>query len=191
MKLRNILIVLIIALLAFSYRFLPNVPNFSPIMAIFLFSGIILKNWKMLVGVLGLFLMSDIILNNTVFASYFPDHSGLVIFPKYMIFTVLCYLLIFGLGKFLGNKNSITNVLGLSLSSSLLFFILTNTGAWVFDPTNLYTNDISGLFTSLIAGIPFFRTSVFADLFFVSIFFFIYNFVTSRSYTLSTSEVTN
>lgn len=182
MKLNNIILVVAIALLAFVYRFIPNMPNFSPVTAIFLFAGIasLKNNWKILIGVFGLYLVSDFVLNNTVLAQFYPESNGIIWFSTYMIFTTISYLLIFAIGKLFGNQKSMMNVAILSVLSSVVFFVLTNAGAWIFDPMNLYPNGISGLFMSLTAGIPFFGTSVLADLFFVSIFFFVYQFSKER-----------
>lgn len=183
MKLNNVFLVVAIALLAFAYRLLPNVPNFSPVLAIFLFAGISMKkNWKIFLTVFGLYLLSDFILNNTILSVYFPDNEGIIWFSNYMIFTSISYFLIFFIGKRLGKASSILNVLGLTILSSVVFFLLTNIGSWVFDPFQLYQNNLGGLVSSIIAGIPFFQTSVIADICFVSIFFFIYETIllTSR-----------
>jgi hypothetical protein len=177
MKISNILLVLGIAILAFAYRLIPNVPNFSPVLAVFLFAGIALKNnWKLLLVVFSMYLASDFILNNTILSVYFPETEGVIWFSTYMIFTGISYLLIFGLGQLFGKSNSITNVIGLTLISSIVFFVLTNIGSWVFDPFNLYANNLSGALAALVAGLPFFQTSILANLCFVSIFFFIYKF---------------
>ena len=147
------------------------------------------KNWKIIFGIFALYLVSDFILNNTVLSVYYPDNTGLIWFSDYMIFTSISYLAIFGLGQLFGKKNSIINVVGLSIVSSVLFFVLTNIGAWVFDPFNLYPNNISGAFASLLAGIPFFQTSIIADVCFVAILFFIYQLSTSKKYEGSTVRV--
>lgn len=190
MKFNNILLVLVIAVFAFAYRLIPNVPNFSPVLAIFLFAGVSMKkNWKILLGVFGLYLFSDFILNNTILSVYYPENEGIIWFSKYMIFTCISYVLVFGLGQLFGNRNSILNVIGLSITSSILFFVITNAGAWIFDPFNLYPNNISGLFASLVAGIPFFQTSILADLCFVSIFFFVFQLSNARNSRLATITV--
>ncbi len=176
MKFSNVFLIFTIAILAFAYRLLPNVPNFSPVLATFLFIGVASKSkWKSFFVVFSLFYLSDFILNNTVLSIYYPDKEGIIWFSNYMIFTALSYIIIYILGKAFGNKNSIFNILNLSIVSSILFFVLTNTGSWIFDPFGLYPNTISGLFASIVAGIPFFQTSLLADLCFVSFFFFIYH----------------
>lgn len=192
MKFNNIILVVAIALLAFAYRLLPNVPNFSPVLAIFLFAGISMKrNWKIFAAIFGLFILSDFILNNTVLSMYFPENEGVIWFSEYMIFTSISYFLIFVLGRSLGKSSSMLNVIGLSIVSSFIFFVLTNAGAWVFDPFQLYPNNAGGLLASIVAGIPFFKTSILADLCFISIFFFIFQLASNKSKGLKLSEVNN
>ena len=56
-----------------------------------------------------------------------------------------------------------------SLASSVLFYLVTNFSVW---PGNaLYSQDLSGLISSYIAGIPFFRNQVLGDLFYSAVFF--------------------
>ena len=181
MKLSKVFLVIAIVILAFAYRLIPNVPNFSPLLAVFLFAGTVMKNnWKGLLAIAGLYLVSDFILNNTIYSSFFPDQEGVIWFSNYMIFTLTSYCIVFGLGKLYGKPNSVLNIAGLSIGSSLIFFILTNTGAWIFDPFHIYPNNIAGLVASLAAGVPFFQTSLFADLAFAGVFFAIFHAVKSR-----------
>ena len=172
MKSQNYILGISLILLAFAYRFIPALPNFSPATGAFLFAGAVLvKKYKGLLVVLAIMILSDFLLNNTLLRVFYPNVDGLVLFQSYMIFTLISYALIFAVGSLLIKKITFLKVLGGTLISSLVFFLLTNAGAWVFDPMNLYPNDISGFFASIAAGIPFFQTSMIADLLFSGVLF--------------------
>ena len=101
-------------------------------------SGFLLKNsYTSIVVVLLSMLISDIIIG---------FHSGMIII--YLSLT----LIIFTFNKF-SKKLSILNVALLSLSGSLLFFIITNFGVWI--TSELYDKNISGLLKCYVLAIPF------------------------------------
>jgi formate-dependent nitrite reductase membrane component NrfD len=47
--------------------------------------------------------------------------------------------------------------------------LVTNFASWLNNP--MYTQNFSGLLTSYIAGIPFFRNTLLGDLFYLSVLF--------------------
>lgn len=180
MKLNKYAIALGIIILALVYRLLPNLPNFSPITSAFLFAGSTMnKKNRSLLLILGLVLLSDFILNNTILRGFYTQTTGIVWFSKYMIFTITSYILIFFVGKFLISKQNVFRIFGGSLLASIIFFLLTNAGAWIFDTLNFYPNGVEGLIMSLTAGIPFFQTSLLADLLFSGVLFGSYTLISS------------
>ena len=185
MKSQKYILGISLIILAFAYRFIPALPNFSPATGAFLFAGAILvKKYRGLFAVLAIMILSDFILNNTLLRVFYPNVDGLVIFQSYMIFTIISYALIFLVGSLLLKKISLLKVIGGTLFSSIIFFLLTNVGAWVFDPMNLYPNNFAGLLTSIAAGIPFFQNSMIADLVFSGVLFGSYYAVTQYKSTL-------
>ena len=52
-------------------------------------------------------------------------------------------------------KISFKNILITSLSSSLLFFVITNFGVWISG--TMYTMDLNGLITCYLMAIPFYK----------------------------------
>ena len=159
------LVLVALIVLAALTRVLPHPPNFSPVAAIALFGGAYFanKNWALIVPVLGLFL-SDMVLasiNGGLYASWF---SGVGIWLVYGCIA-LTALMGFGLrGKVGGGR-----VLGYSLAGSVLFFLVTNFGAWLGDP--MYPKTMAGLVAAYAAGIPFFQWSVLGTLFYAAILF--------------------
>ena len=140
--------IVLILILAFS-RIIPHPPNFTPIISMAVMSGFLLKNsYTSIVVVLLSMLISDIIIG---------FHSGMII--VYLSLT----LIIFTFNKF-SKKLSILNVALLSLSGSLLFFIITNFGVWI--TSELYDKNISGLLKCYVLAIPFFHNTLVSTLFF-------------------------
>ena len=79
---------------------------------------------------------------------------------------------------FLAQKNKTTNVIGASLSASVIFFLVSNFGCWPGNPS--YTQDFSGLATCYAAGIPFFWNTIGGDLFYSAVMFGIFELAKYR-----------
>lgn len=150
---------ILIAIAAIS-RLLPHPANFAPISAMALMGGAYFgRHWmKFLIPFAALFI-SDFILNNTVLRAFYPDHEGLVFFSQYMLYNYLSFGIIVCIGIVALRKVRISNLIVASLSSSLLFFLLTNFGSW----KSQMLGDISLLVTYEM-GLPFFRATVLGDL---------------------------
>ncbi len=145
-----------IVLIGALSRLVPHPFNFTGIAAIALFSGAKLKNRWLAVSVPVLaMLVTDSVIG-------FHD-------PKDMLAVYGCFLMTVVFGMFLGNQPKAGMVAISSLASSILFYLVTNFSVW---PGNaLYSQDLSGLVSSYIAGIPFFRNQILGDLFYNAIFF--------------------
>lgn len=164
-------------LAAVIFRIIPHPFNITPMIAVALFAGAKFqdKKWAILIPVVSLFI-SDAILSYT-------NHYELL--HSTIFFTYGSILLIIFLGGLLNSgKLNIGKTIGLSLVSSLIFFIVSNFGVWLFG--NLYTLDISGLTKCFVLAIPFNKFSWLGDLFFVFALFGIYEIVANKK--LSTSK---
>ena len=161
------IVVMIIA--AAASRFLPHPPNFTPVggMALFGAAYFAKKYWALLVPFAALWL-SDIILNNVVYAQY---QEGFTLMPTYAIWTYVALAAMVLMGSKVLRKINILNVIGASIGASLLFFFITNFGAWYADPFHMFADDISGLGVALTAGLPFFWNTLAGDLMYVGILF--------------------
>lgn len=162
-------IALVLILVAITSRFLPHPPNFTAVGAVALFGGAFFSNnrFTWLIPFVAL-LISDVILNTFV---YHIDFSW------YSLGTYLAFGIIYLLGNSI-KKISVTNVLLGSFLASFLFFVVTNTFSWItFD---FYTKDLTGLLSSYAAGLPFFWNTVVGDLFYVTVLFGSYIFLTKK-----------
>lgn len=151
----NFLLVTGLILAAVASRIIPHPFNFTPMIAVALFAGAKYreKTWSVFIPVVA-FLISDAIL------SYINHYE---LFHDTIFFTYGSMLLIILLGRSLNTgKLNIGRTIGISLSSSLIFFIITNFGVWLFG--NMYTLNLNGLIQCYILAIPFNKFSWLGDL---------------------------
>jgi hypothetical protein len=71
--------------------------------------------------------------------------------------------------------------LGVVLSASTLFFIVSNLGVWYF----YYPHNWAGLSSCFILAIPFFVNSLMGDLFYTSLLQFSFNKLKQFSFTIA------
>ncbi len=150
-------------------RLVPHPHNATPIAAMALAGGLYLgqKYLSYVIPFLTLFL-SDLVLNNTINRLFFTDQTGFIIWSDYMWFGYLAFGLTVILGSFLRNLNKAQIIIGGAMASSLLFFVITNTGTWLIG--SLYPNDFMGLMACYAAAIPFFINTLLGNLVFTALF---------------------
>lgn len=173
MKLRFALALIGMAIL---FRILPHPDNFTPLGAIGLFSAAYLRPfWRaLLVPFVALFI-SDLYLNNVVYAAFY---DGFVWLPS--VWTYLAYgATILMASILLGGKTTPTRVLGTSVLTSLLFFLVSNFGVWAEGMLG-YPKNAAGLAACYAAGLPFLRETLLGDLCFAAILFGTYEWATHR-----------
>ncbi len=148
-----------VILAASLFRIIPHPPNFAPIAGLALFSGAKLHKKQAFILPLSAMFISDLFLG----------------FHSTMIYVYASFALIVIIGMQL-KKHKLAHLLGASLTSSFLFYLLTNFGVWV--STNLYSKSFMGLINSYLMGLPFFRNTVLGDLFYTLFFFYGYEYLT-------------
>lgn len=157
-KILEFLVGAILILLGAISRLLPHPPNFTPISAIALFGSVYFpKKLSLTLPILAM-LISDI------FLGFYQPSLMLSVYGSF----ILCLILGFWLKK---HKKWHT-VLGGSIFCSILFFIITNFAVWAF--TSWYPKTIGGFIECYTLALPFFKNSLLGDLFYVTIFFGIY-----------------
>ena len=160
-KIIEFLITLLLILIGVSLRLLPHPPNFAPIAAIALFGGVYLSRKISLVLPILALLISDI------FLGFYQ--------PSLMVFIYGSFLLCVFLGFWLKKHKKWHTVLGGSLFCSLIFFFLTNFAVWAFTPW--YPKSFSGIIQCYLMALPFFKNTMLGDLFYITVFFGIYEVV--------------
>ena len=106
--------------------------------------------------------VSDLFLN----AAY-----GMNWLEPYMMITCLSYLVIFGLGKWMGPTRKLSYLAGGAIGSALLFHLITCSFSWIANPA--YIKSLGGLLQAWTLGEPgftpaymFLKNSVLSTLFF-------------------------
>jgi hypothetical protein len=136
---KNLVVVISLVVAGIISRLIPHWPNFTPVLASALFAGVYIKDKKLafLVPLVTL-TISDIALG------FYAD----------MIFVYVATALAVLLGTFI-KKPRFANVLATSVFGSVMFFAITNFGAWAVNAYGLYASDLSGLVASYTAALPF------------------------------------
>ncbi len=154
----KIIIFLILIALGVTLRLLPHPWNFTPIVAITLFSGVYLgKKYAFSVPILAM-LFSDI------FLGFYEWKLMLSVYGSFALISLI--------GLIIKKRKSMGIVLLGSFSASILFFLITNFSVWAFAPW--YAKTFSGLVQCYIMAIPFFKNTLLGDLFYVTVFFGVY-----------------
>lgn len=170
---KNIYFVLLIfTVITIVSRLTPMVYNFSPIIGLSLFGAAYIESRKLSFAVpLVLIYLTDFIINNTVFRQFFPNHEGLVWFSSYMIWGFLSYILVVAIGRWLLRKVNIKTLTISALSSSVVFFLISNFGVWISSNGITYSKDFAGLILCYEMALPFFRSSFMGDMMSTAIIF--------------------
>jgi hypothetical protein len=158
----------IIILLAAFTRIMPHPPNFSPMAAIGLFGAAhFAKKWQaFFIPLIGIWI-SDLVINNYVYSS---SSSNIVWFYSGFYWQYISYILIIFAGLFIFNRGiSLTKTVGGVISSSGIFFLVSNFGVWAGG--TMYPKNFGGLITCYAAGIPFIHNTIISDVLFTTVLF--------------------
>ena len=157
-----------LVLIAVFSRWWPHPANFTAIGGVALLLGSLLrsKGLALMLPILILF-MSDWALG---------FHSSMV-YVYFAFFTVSL------MGHFIPNRNyfqkmQLARIFGMALSSSFVFFVITNFGVWY--SAGLYPATFSGLTECFLMGVPFLKNQMAGDLFFSGILFSTYEVLARR-----------
>lgn len=142
-------------------------PNFSPLMAAALCGALFLPGLIGLILPLSALLVSDALLNL---------HYGIPVISTQLLWTLPCYLIAVGIGWMLRKRStSLLPALAGTLTASVIFYIVTNTGCWLGQAA--YPQTFAGWIQALTMGLPgypptwhFFRNSLAGDFLFTAVF---------------------
>ena len=164
---KKIILILSLLIIGILGRIIPHPPNVTAMIAIALLSSHAFKNkWIALLNPLAGWWISDLIINNLFLNTYFETFTWL--YPGFLWqYSSFCIIIL--IGYFSLKKLSLKKVFLSTITSSLLFFIITNFGVWISG--SLYPLNISGLITCYILAIPFFKGTLLGFLFYSSFLF--------------------
>lgn len=155
-------------------RFVPHYPNFTAVGAVALLSGRYLghKFYRYFTPLFVLWI-SEVVLNQVVYPEYsfgWPSWIG-------DTWTYFGMALTIFIGSEMIKKVNGMNIVQSAILSSVVFFILSNFGVWTSG--TMYPTHFGGLISAYIAGIPYFWSSLLANVIFSLIFFGGYEWITS------------
>lgn len=141
--------------------------NFAPVAAVALCGAAFLPRRIAFALPLAILFLSDLVLN------IFHYHQPLLtveIVPRYFALALIA-----GLGFALRGRARLAPLLAASFAGSLIFYVLTNTGSWLYEPG--YAKTFGGWLQALTTGLPgfpptwtFYRNTLLGDLLFTAIF---------------------
>lgn len=149
-------------------------PNFSAAYALVFCAGIYFRNRLGWWVPLGIMLLTDIALN---FFYYLP--RGWNGFQIYQVMNYAAYAAIFWLGRRFKPRASLFSMIGGGLVAAILFYIITNTAAWFFNPfqNKEYHHDLKSWLLAMTLGSGswpdtwiFFRNTLFSSALFTALF---------------------
>ena len=135
-------------------RLAPHAPNMTAVGALSVFVGAKYGMKKGLIVLLTTMLIADSIkgLHSVMWATY-----GALIIGAFI-------------GKYFIANKKVGWIIGGTLLSSIVFFVVTNFAVWLA-PNYMYEKTVSGLIACYGMAIPFFRNSLVGDLMYSGIFF--------------------
>jgi hypothetical protein len=149
-------------LLGAVLRVLPHPDNFAPIAAIALFGAVYIKDKRI---ALALPLMAMIV--SDIFIGFDSFQARLVIYGTFLLMGLI--------GLWIRNHKNVFTVVGGSILGSTIFYLITNL-VWLYD-TRMYPHTFDGQILSYTNALPFFRNTLAGDLFYVVLFFGLYELV--------------
>ncbi len=146
--------------IASHFGWIAAIPNFTPIAAMALFGGVYLnKKYALVVPLLAMLV-----------ADYFIGFYNI-----WLLVSVYGSFALIGLiGLWLKNNKTTANVIGASLTGSVLFFLITNFAMWAVQPLMahyIYPQSLQGLVDCYTMGLPFFKNTIAGDLFYTGSMF--------------------
>ncbi len=143
-----LLISLVIASVAFL-RIIPHIYNFSPVIALAIFGAIHFRKkiYSYLIVILSI-MFSDIIINSFI---YDLENSFLFFYEGFYWQYISYFAIIFLSFSLKGKKIGLKNITYLCLSSSLIFFVISNFGFWL--TSGIYSYTFPGLIECFLISV--------------------------------------
>ena len=165
---------ILVLVLAAGWRvfalYIPELSNFSPMMALAFCAGAYTRNRWMWLAPFAALVLSDLYIDHYYAAVYHYEWS-----TAGALLRIGCFGSALGLGILVSRRRNWVNLAGGALAGSLLFYLATNTASWAVDMG--YTHDAAGWWQAVTVGHPqfyptlfFFRNTLVSDLLFTGCF---------------------
>jgi hypothetical protein len=165
---------LVVLILAAAWRvftlYVPALSNFSPLMALAFCGGVYFRRGWMWVAPFAALILSDLYIDR-YYAAVYHYEWGLA----GEVLRMACFVCGVGIGLWVCRRRNWLNLFGGALAGSVLFYLVTNTAAWLGDAG--YAHDAAGWWQAVTVGHPqyyptlfFFRNTLLSDLAFTGCF---------------------
>lgn len=135
-------------------RLLPHLPNFTPIGGMALFGAAHGSRSSAIIAPLAALALSDMLIGGHATMPY--------VYASFVIIALM--------GMFVfRNGISMPRVIGASIGSSMILFVVSNFGVWAAG--TLYAPTWHGLMTCYLMALPYLRNTMLGDLFYAGVFF--------------------
>jgi hypothetical protein len=135
-------------------RLLPHLPNFTPIGGMALFGAAHGSRRSAIIAPLAAMALSDVFLGGHASMPYVYGAFVLIALMGMCVFR---------------NGVSMPRVVGASMASSLILFVVSNFGVWASG--TMYAPTWEGLLTCYAMALPYLRNTMLGDLFYAGVFF--------------------
>jgi hypothetical protein len=168
------LIALVLIVLAAAWRMaavhIPELVNFAPLMALTFCAAVYIRDRRFWAAPFAALLLSDLYLDHYHAVNYHESWMWQSVAVR-----TLSFALVLPLGELVGRHRSWATLLGGAFAGSFLFYLLTNTDAWIRDPA--YVKSAAGWWQAMTIGRPefpptlyFFRNTFVSDFLFTTLF---------------------
>lgn len=167
---------LVLVILAAAYRLLAvhesALLNFAPLMALAFCSAVYAKDRRWWAVPLLALALSDLYLNFHYAREYGATWNG---GAAAILANFACYAAALGIGALVARRRSWLNLFSGALGGAVLFYLVTNSVAWIAEP--FYAKTAAGWWQAMTVGRPefpptlwFFRNTLASDLLFTGVF---------------------
>jgi len=151
----SLALALFLVVLGVASRLLPHMPNFTPVTAIALVASVYLGLRYSLAVILAVMFVTD------AFIGFYSWQIMLAVYGSFVISALI--------GLLVQKRKQVATIFLGTLSSSILFFLVTNWAVWQFG--SLYARSFAGLMQSYMMAIPFLKNSLAGDLIYAGLLF--------------------
>ncbi len=161
--------------------YVPALSNFAPLMALAFCGAVYFRDKRMWLVPFAALMLSDLFLDY----HYATTFNETWTWPSVAI-RLVCFGLALILGAVVAQRKSWLNLFSGALAGAVVFYLATNTDAWIRDP--YYVKSAAGWWQAMTVGRPefpptlfFFRNTLMSDLLFTGLFAAVMEFAALRA----------
>lgn len=167
---QKINIAIIWVLIGIFGRYIPHIPNATPLLSLCLLSSLVFSRKMALFSVLITLIVSDVLLSLVTPFSAFGTWTWFT-YSGFVVLALLSFMVTL--------STTFTRVIAITLISSLGYWAWTNLGVWCV--SGMYPHTVSGLALCYAAALPFLRNALLGNMVWMAVFFGALKWLEQRS----------